>query len=151
MSFDSNVLVYTVDRRDHRHERAVALLARAVRADCMLSVQSVAEFYHVVTRRRLAPAAEAQAQVDDMLASFPTVTYDARVLGEAIAAARRHGLAFWDAMLWATVRAAGCRVLLTEDLQDGRTLGGVQIVDPFVPANDRLVDLLLPPIVEDAS
>ena len=54
------------------------------------------------------------------------------------------GLSFWDAMLWATARRAGCSVLLSEDFQDGRRLDGVLFVDPFAPENQRLVDLALP-------
>lgn len=144
LSFDSNVLVYTADRLDHRHARAVEVVARAALADCVLSVQSVAEFYHVVTRKRMVPAEEAQAQVDDMLESFPGISCDSATLRDAVAAARRHGLTFWDAMLWATVRAAGCRILFTEDLQDGRELEGVRFVNPFDAANDRIIDLVLP-------
>jgi len=146
MSLDSNVLVYTADRRDPRHARAVEIVARAAQADCVLSVQSVAEFYHAVTRKRIALAAEAQAQVEDILASFPGTIYDSAALLDATSATARHGLAFWDAMLWATVKAAGCRVLLTEDLQDGRNLEGVRFVNPFDPANDDVVDLILPPM-----
>ena len=29
---------------------------------------------------------------------------------------------------------------------DGRTLGGVTFVNPFAPANDALVDRILPPV-----
>jgi predicted nucleic acid-binding protein len=144
VSLDSNVLVYTVDRQDRRHARAVELLARAVRGDCVLSIQSVAEFYHVVTRKHLASTDEAAAQVEDMLASFPWQSQDAESLQRAISLARQHSISFWDAMLCATVQGAGCEILLSEDLQDGRQLDGLQIVDPFAPANDRLVDLFLP-------
>ncbi len=37
-------------------------------------------------------------------------------------------------MLWAVARAAGCRYLLSEDFQSGRTLGVVTFVNPFGPA-----------------
>ncbi len=47
-------------------------------------------------------------------------------------------------MLWATARRAGCRLLLSEDFQDGRDLGGVLFLNPFDPANRRLLDLALP-------
>ncbi len=43
-----------------------------------------------------------------------------------------HGLAFWDAMIWATAKYAGCRLLIGEDGHDGRTLGGVTTVNPFI-------------------
>jgi predicted nucleic acid-binding protein len=58
-------------------------------------------------------------------------------------AVERHSLSFWDAMLWAMANRAGCRVLFSEDLQDGCRLDGVPIVDPFAAANRKLVDLAL--------
>jgi predicted nucleic acid-binding protein len=56
----------------------------------------------------------------------------------------RHGLSFWDAMLWATADRVGVRYLLTEDFRDGRTLGGVTFVDPFRGENERLLAEILP-------
>ena len=54
------------------------------------------------------------------------------------------GLSFWDGMLWATANRAGCRMLFSEDLEDGRRLDGVLFCNPFVPENQKLVDLALP-------
>ena len=65
-------------------------------------------------------------------------------LAVAVIAVEQHGLSFWDAMLWATARRAGCRVLLSEDFQDGRDLGGILFVNPLEPANRKLLDLALP-------
>jgi predicted nucleic acid-binding protein len=69
---------------------------------------------------------------------------DEDALAEAIEASVRHRLAFWDALLWATVRRAGCRLLLSEDFQDGWSLGGVTVLDPFAPANAAALDAALP-------
>jgi predicted nucleic acid-binding protein len=52
-------------------------------------------------------------------------------LEEALITQQQHGLQFWDAMLWATARRAGCSLIATEDFQDGRTLGGVTFRNPF--------------------
>jgi predicted nucleic acid-binding protein len=46
--------------------------------------------------------------------------------------ARHHALSFYDALVVAAAADARCRVLLTEDLQHGRTLGGVTIQNPFL-------------------
>lgn len=124
MSFDDNVLIHTLDVDDRRHGRAVDLVARACRADCVLALQSLGELHHVVTRKRLAAADVAAAHVEDLPAIFPSVAHDAQALRLAVAANRRHHLPFWDAMLWASVRAAGCGVLLSEDFQDGREFEG---------------------------
>ncbi len=61
-------------------------------------------------------------------------------LDAAMRAVFDHRFAFWDAMLWATVRRAGVRVLITEDFQDGRVLEGVRFINPFVRANDALIE-----------
>jgi len=46
-------------------------------------------------------------------------------LGAAMRSVGEHRLAFWDAMLWATARRTGVRILISEDFQDGRMLDGV--------------------------
>ena len=70
----------------------------------------------------------------------------AGILPVALRAVLRHDLPFWDAMLWATVQQAGCRVLLTEDFQDGRKLGSVTFINPFEPGNAAVLDRALSPI-----
>ena len=74
---------------------------------------------------------------------FPAVGANPRSLEDSLVMLRSHGLSFWDALLWATVRAVGCRVLLSEDMQDGRVLGGVTILNPFAEANTPRVNALL--------
>jgi predicted nucleic acid-binding protein len=39
----------------------------------------------------------------------------------------------------------GLSFLMTEDLQDGRSLHGLTFVNPFQPVNDALVNHILPP------
>ncbi len=51
----------------------------------------------------------------------------------AIDAGPRHGLSFWDALVWAAARENGVPVLNTEDCQAGRDLEGVRFVNPFEP------------------
>ena len=90
------------------------------------------------------PAAEAHGWVQSFQSLFAVAAADESDLAAAVVAVEQHGLSFWDAMLWATARRAGCRLLLSEDFQDGRDLGGVLFVNPFDPANRKLLDLALP-------
>jgi predicted nucleic acid-binding protein len=46
--------------------------------------------------------------------------------------ARTGALSFYDALVVAAAADAGCRVLLTEDMQHGRKFGGVTIQNPFL-------------------
>jgi predicted nucleic acid-binding protein len=145
-SLDANLLVYLIDRdAGERHRCAVAILERAGVSDCILTLQVLGEFFHVVTRKGKLSAERAQGFLADWRAVFPIHAATSGGLDDALDAVRAHHLGFWDAMLWATVQQAGCQLLLSEDFQDGRKLGRVTFVNPFEPANQALLDRALPP------
>ena len=48
-------------------------------------------------------------------------------------------------MLWATARQAGCSAFVSEDMQDGRRLGGIEIINPFSQDRMNRLQLLLNP------
>jgi predicted nucleic acid-binding protein len=50
----------------------------------------------------------------------------------AVKLARDSTLSFYDALVVAAAADAGCRVLLTEDLQHGRKFGAVTVENPFL-------------------
>jgi predicted nucleic acid-binding protein len=86
---------------------------------------------------------------EHLKASFTIEAATAADLERAMRAIQQHHLAFWDAMLWATARRAGCRVLISEDGHDGRNLDGVTFVNPFNDGNSKLLDFALPPVEPD--
>lgn len=140
LTFDSNILVYAIDQgAGIKKDLATTLLAQAVRGDCVLTLQSLAEFYAVTVRKGKLPAEIAADFVQEWQGTFPVVAATRETLDAAIRGAREHRLSFWDAMLWATARLHGCGLLLSEDLQDGRHIGGVAIANPFLPHNDVVI------------
>jgi predicted nucleic acid-binding protein len=147
ITFDTNILIYAgVDDATPRHQIARHLLARASGVNCVLALQCLAEFVWVSTRKARVSIATATNIVEVWLEIFPIVHAKPETLRAALAAAARHRLAFWDAMLWAVAREAGCRYLLSEDFQNGRTLDGVTFVNPFAPAGlPEAVERLLGP------
>ena len=44
----------------------------------------------------------------------------------------RHQLSFWDALVITAARHARVKKIVTEDLDNGQTIEGIQIVNPFV-------------------
>lgn len=145
ISFDSNVLVYAADEdAGDRHERSVTLIERAILSgNCIQSLQSLCEFYHAVTRKTGTGPVTAATFVDGWKAVLPVEPADPEDLNPAMRAVREHGLSFWDAMLWATVRRVGVSLLISEDFQDGRTIEGVRVANPFAPGNSALIDRAL--------
>lgn len=131
---DTNVLVYAHDRSETTKQP----LARALLEDLwgtrtgVLSTQVLQEFYAVATRKFDPPmSARAARQVVAVYAAWPVVQVDVPLILGASELAERHTLSFWDALIVEAARRVGASDLATEDLQAGRRLGGVRIVNPF--------------------
>ena len=72
-SVDTNILIYSIDMdAGTRHEQARAVMDALPDADCVLTLQALAEFFHAVTRKDKMPAAEAAGMVRDWMKSFPS-------------------------------------------------------------------------------
>ncbi len=133
ISIDTNVLVYAMDKdAGDRHQISVDVLEHAVGSDCILTTQALGEFFHVVTRKNRMPAADAAQQVHDWMILFPIVGASVQALSQGIALVVEHSFSFWDALLVATAKEAGVTHLLTEDMQDRRSILGVRLVNPFI-------------------
>ena len=98
---------------------------------CWLTLQSISEFYVVVTRNGMMPAAEARSVAETMIDLFRTAEPSAAAARTALAQAAAGRASYWDALLIATAAEVGCTAILTEDLADGTTLNGVRIINPF--------------------
>lgn len=131
-TIDTNILVYAVDPVEGwKYEVAMAIVDGAVARPCILTVQALAEFVAVATRRRMRSRAAAVAQARDWLRLFPVVAADAVALEAAYTAMEGGRFGLFDALLLATAARAGCAVALSEDMHDGATLGGIVVRNPF--------------------
>lgn len=132
---DTNVLVYARDAGEAtKQPQARAWLEQLWRARTgRLSFQVLQEFYVIVTRKLdpgLTPT-EARAEVRNLFAWRP-VAVDGEMVEAAWSLEDRHSLSFWDALILAAARAAGCERVLSEDLSDGEVYDGVEVVNPFI-------------------
>jgi len=130
---DSNVLLYALDDTDKtkqkgaRDWRAALWTMRLGR----LSFQVLSEFYVNAIRLRPSAREDARAEVRDLLAWHPIAT-DGPLIELGWKLQERYHLSYWDALIVAAAKTASCRYLLTEDLQVGQKLDGVEVVNPFL-------------------
>ena len=96
LSLDTNILVYAMDRdAGERHALASEIVDRAVDSDCVLTLQSLCEFYAAVTGKGKMPRKEAEAQINDWLELFPVASATPKSLVKALNTrlrARRAGI-----------------------------------------------------------
>jgi predicted nucleic acid-binding protein len=126
--FDSNILIYAFST-DVRRERALAAIA----GGGVISVQVLNEFTSVLRRKQRQEWPVIEAALHALRFRFPDImplTADTHAV--ALAFAREHGLAFYDALIVAAATEAGCDTLYSEDMQHGRAIAGLSIVNPFV-------------------
>jgi predicted nucleic acid-binding protein len=129
---DANILVYT-DAHDlpEKQRRALALVeeARVSRAG-VVSTQVLQEYFTAATRK-LGVAPEIARRKIELFAHLDVAVVQLEDILGAIDLHRLHQLNFWDALVIRSALRARCTVLFTEDLQHGRRLDGLEIVDPF--------------------
>src|SRR5260370_30679239 len=130
---DTNVLLYALDEREPQKQVAAWSWREELwRAGCgRVSFQVLEECYVQLMRMWPNRRAEARAEVLDLMAWKP-VAIDAVMLEHAWKLQDRYRLSFWDALIVAAAKAAGCGYLLTEDLQAGQRLDGIVVVNPFL-------------------
>jgi predicted nucleic acid-binding protein len=139
-TFDTNMLVYAVDKdAGERHRIALDLVRQARGRDCVITLQALAEFFNTLVNKRKIPPTRVMEVIQAWRDAATIVAADESCLVDAMTAVADHGFPFWDAMIWATAKRAGCRVLISEDGQNERTFGGVTIVNPFVSAPSPLL------------
>ena len=132
---DTNVLLYRHDiARPEKQEAASAWLSHLWRVRSgRVSMQVLQEFY-VNATQKLKPGLARQSAREEIqdLMSWSPIPIDARLIEGAWNLQDRFGLSFWDSLIAAAARSAGCRFLLTEDLQHDQDLNGVRVLSPFI-------------------
>jgi predicted nucleic acid-binding protein len=130
--FDTNVLVYTDDKSSPaKQKRAIELVAEHRHSGTgVLSPQVLQEYFVTVTRKLRVDPRAARRKVE-LLAEFDVAAPGVADILGAIDLHRLHEVSFWDALILQSASQAGCRVLFSEDLQEGREINGVRIVNPF--------------------
>jgi predicted nucleic acid-binding protein len=131
--FDTNVLVYAEDRGEpEKRTIALRLLADHIASDdIVVSAQVLNEFYVNVRRLKRPLDAAGAFNALKQLAAFPVVPVTAELVVAAAAASERYRISHWDALILETARAAGCTVVLSEDLNDGQDYEGIRVENPF--------------------
>lgn len=129
---DTNVLVYTDDKAAPAKQRiALSLVAEHRRAGtAVVSLQVLQEYFVTITRKLRVDPQIARRKVE-LLAEFDVAALEVADVLAAIDLHRLHGLSFWDALVVRSAKQTGCSVLLSEDLQAGKEIDGIRIVNPF--------------------
>jgi predicted nucleic acid-binding protein len=126
--FDTNVLLYLLSADEAKADRAEEVLAQGG----IVSVQVLNEFAAVATSKLRLTFAETREALVAIRAVCRVRPLDEDVHDLGLRIAERYELSIYDSMIVAAARIAECKVILSEDMQDGLRLdGGLRVRNPF--------------------
>ena len=127
---DSNVILYLMSDDVAKAERARTLFYDDSLA-LTISTQVVGEVVNVARRKSPESWARLRRLVDWLHRSTEILTVSLDDQRRAFDVAEATGYSWWDSQLLAVAARAGAEIVYTEDLQHGRVVGPLAIVDPF--------------------
>ncbi|WP_374689624.1 PIN domain-containing protein [Promineifilum sp.] len=132
---DTNVLIYVFDQTAPAKQVIAERLVREAlnSGHGTISAQVVQEFLYAALRKFERPMTIPECRehlrtvLQPLCRYFPAPSsYD-----RALLIVQETGYSLYDALIVTAALESGCRTLLTEDLQHGRVVQGVTIVNPF--------------------
>ena len=144
IALDTNILAYAEGANGAvMRDRALKLLQRLPQGAIVLPAQTLGELFNVLVREAKRHPGHARTAVLSWRDAYAVAETSAAVMVNATDLACDHGLTIWDSVVLAASAEAGCRLLLSEDLQEGFTWRGVTVTNPFAPTVHNILAAVL--------
>ena len=144
VALDTNVLAYAEGLGDEvRCNAALQLVEQLPVASVVLPAQTLGELMRVLTGKARRSSTAARDAVLGWADSFEVADSSWSAFQAALDLVVDHQLPMWDALVLAVAAENRCRLLLSEDFQNGFTWRGVTVADPFAAQRSPLLDGLL--------
>ncbi len=126
---DSNIWLYLFGNDAAKKQVALKFLSQ----DCYISTQIVAENINVCIRKFKLTAPEVEQHAKNLISLCQVTLIHPSTIELALKISSRHQYSFYDSLVLASALETDCRILYSEDLQDGQVIEGkLKIVNPFI-------------------
>ena len=144
VALDTNVMAYAEGVDDDRMQAiAMELVLKLPSGSTILPIQTLGELFNVLVRKGGRSRDAARAAVLKWRDGFPVIETSAAIMLAATDLAVDHRLNISDSVILSAASQAGCRLLLSEDLQNGFTWNGVTVTNPFAASRHPLLEALI--------
>ncbi|MEN8816740.1 MAG: PIN domain-containing protein [Nonlabens sp.] len=129
---DSNIFIYTLNKsediRSEKSKQTLSLLQKESRI--VISTQVIQEISNVCIKKHLLDKNDLLDYVN-RLTNLEVAVINENIIKEAIRIKFRYQLSFYDSLIVATAIENNCSRLYSEDLNNGQSIEGLQIINPF--------------------
>ena len=144
VALDTNILAYAEGvNGEYMKRTALELVEMLPQSAVLLPVQTLGELFNLLVRKAGRASAKARKAILSWRDAFSLIETSAEIMLAAADLATDHHLSIWDAVILSAAAEGGCRLLLSEDLQEGFTWKGVTVTNPFEPKKHELLAALL--------
>jgi len=144
IALDTNILAYAEGVNGAAMRRsALELVQKLPDGAVLLPVQTLGELFNLLVRKAGRAPGSARRAILSWQDAFPIIETSAAVMLAAADLATDHHFSIWDAVILSAAAEAGCRLLLSQDLQEGFTWKGVTVTNPFSPTKHELLAALI--------
>ena len=132
---DTNIFIYQLEALDPRKSAAADRIVRAgvELGNACISFQVVQECLNTILRKAEITMNTDQTRIylDTVLAPLFAVPANLSLYHRALGVQSRYGYHFYDALIIGAALEAGCRLLYSEDLNQGQQIENLTIVNSF--------------------
>lgn len=144
VALDTNILGYAEGvNGEERKQEALELIRRLPTGSIVVPVQALLELFSILVRKAGLSRSEAEPKIAQWIQGYQPVASTSVLLTVSLELAVRHRLQIFDAMIFAAAAESKCGLLLSEDMHEGFTWGGVTVTNPFAANRHVWLDVLL--------
>jgi len=144
VALDTNILAYAEGVGDApRCEQSIRLIEKLPVHLVLLPAQTLGELFRVLTGKAKRAPGLSRMAIMAWADTFMIGDSSWPAFQAAMDLAVDHRFQFWDALIMAVAAENHCRLLLSEDLQNGFIWRGVTVINPFASPISPLLDNFL--------
>lgn len=142
IALDTNVLAYAEGVGSARkRDRSLQLLERLGDASLVLPAQTLGELFRVLTGKAGRTPGDARAAILGWADAYTIADSTWSAFEAAFDLSADHGLSMWDALIFSVAAEQNCRLLVSEDFQDGFTHRGLTVTNPYTSSPHPLLSM----------
>ena len=144
VALDTNILAYAEGVGDApKCTSAVNLIGQLQAEEVVLPAQTLGELFRVLTGKLKISCIDAEQAILMWADAFNIADSTWSAFQSAFDLIRDHQISMWDGLIMSVAAEQGCRVLLSEDFNDGFTWRGVTVINPFNTGKHKLLEQIL--------
>ncbi|NSW91707.1 MAG: PIN domain-containing protein [Firmicutes bacterium] len=132
---DTNIIIYLFDKRDNdKNRKAIDIVKYALEeGKGIISFQVIQEFCNVALKKFEIPLSidDCQTFLENYLMPICPIFPGMDIYKKALDTKRDTGFGFYDCLIIASALKGECKILFSEDMQEGYNYKGLRIINPF--------------------